>query len=121
MELSDEQIETLGSIRTIDLTTFGRRTGLPRRIEIWWFRVDGRFIITGTPGKRDWVANIQANPNVVVHAAGLDIETTVSRITDREQRVEVFAQPETRWYSSQSELEHLLAEAPMIEVHLRSG
>lgn len=118
MRLTTDQIERLASVRTINLTTFGRTTGLPRRIEIWWFRVGDRFVITGTPGRRDWVANIMANPRVIVHVDGMDIETTVSVITDKEQRLEVFKQPETRWYSSQAELEHLLAAAPMIAVQL---
>lgn len=58
------------------------------------------------------------NPRVIVHVDGMDIKATGSVITDRDRRLEVFKQPETRWYSSQAELEHLLAKAPMIEVQL---
>lgn len=58
--------------RTIDLTTIGRRSGRPSRIEIWWFYIEGTFIITGTPGARDWYANVLADPNVSIHVAGLD-------------------------------------------------
>ena len=35
---------------TVDITTTGRTSGLPRRIEIWMLDVDGRFFITGTTG-----------------------------------------------------------------------
>jgi deazaflavin-dependent oxidoreductase (nitroreductase family) len=108
----------LASVRTIDLTTFGRRSGLPRRIEIWWFHVDGRFVITGTPGPRDWFANVMANPKVVVHVDGHDLAGRASVIGDQEFRQRVFSQPETRWYSSQAELDRLVAEAPMIEIDL---
>lgn len=80
--------------------------------------MNGRFIITGTPGRRDWLANVIANPTVVVHVAGHDIETTARVIADRQHRLEVFNQPETRWYSSQAELDRLLDEAPMIEVDI---
>ena len=59
--------EWLAAQRTIDLTTVGRKSGEPRRIEIWWFHVDGRFIISGTPGRRHWLANILVNPDVVIH------------------------------------------------------
>jgi hypothetical protein len=48
---------------TVDITTTGRQTGLPRRIEIWMLDVDGRFFITGTPGQRDWVANPLSGPD----------------------------------------------------------
>lgn len=118
MHLDSDDLDRIGSIRTIELTTYGRRSGSPRRIEIWWFRVDNRFIITGTPGRRDWLANVGANPQVIVHVDGLDIEATASIVTERGRRLAVFNQPETRWYSSQSQLERLISDAPMIEVHL---
>jgi deazaflavin-dependent oxidoreductase (nitroreductase family) len=120
MAITPEDLDHLASIRTIDFTTFGRRSGKPRRIEIWWFHVNGRFIITGTPGRRDWLANVKTNPSVIVHVDGRDIETTASVIEDRDRRLEVFTEPNTRWYSTQAQLDRLLDEAPMIEVHLRA-
>ena len=45
----------------IDITTIGRRSGAPRRIEIWFHNIDGRIIITGKPGPRNWLANLIAN------------------------------------------------------------
>jgi len=51
-----------------DITTTGRRSGLPRRIEIYFHQFDGEYFLTGRPGrKRDWVANIEANPDFVLH------------------------------------------------------
>ena len=105
---------------TIDLTTVGRTSGEPRRIEIWWFRVDGRFVITGTPGPRDWYANVLSNPAIVVHVDGHDLEATAVPISDPAFRRVVFTQPETSWYSSMAQLEDLVATAPMIEVVLGS-
>lgn len=113
------EIDRMAAIRTIDLTTLGRKTGLPRRIEIWWFHVDGRFVITGTPGKRDWLANVIANPEVILHVDGHDLRGRAEVIEDAEFRRRVFTQPATRWYSSMAELEQLVATAPMIEVQLR--
>jgi len=52
---------------TIDITTTGARTGVPRRIEIWFHRVDGRWYLTGMPGRRGWYANLRAHPRFVVH------------------------------------------------------
>ena len=109
-------VDRLASHRTIDLTTFGRRTGLPRRIEIWWFRVDGRFIITGTPGRRDWLANVNARPEVVIHVDGLDLPATVRIVGDREFRRRVFTHPGVTWYRTQAELDDLVNTAPMVEV-----
>jgi deazaflavin-dependent oxidoreductase (nitroreductase family) len=53
--------------RTIDITTVGRRSGIPRRVEVWFHRVDGRWYLTGVPVPRSWYANLRANPRFVVH------------------------------------------------------
>jgi deazaflavin-dependent oxidoreductase (nitroreductase family) len=110
--------EALASHQTIDITTFGRRTGEPRRIEIWWFRVDDRFVITGTPGKRDWLANLVSDPRLIVHVDGLDLEATATLVDDVDFRRRVFTSPHTSWYASQEELDHLVATAPMVEIHI---
>jgi deazaflavin-dependent oxidoreductase (nitroreductase family) len=109
-------LERLAAQRTIDLTTFGRRSGIPRRIEIWWFHVDGRFIVTGTPGRRDWLANVIARPEVIIHAHGHDLPAMVALIRDPEFRRRVFTDPAVSWYRTQAELDRLVAEAPMVEV-----
>ena len=74
MVLTAADLTLLASTQTIDLTTFGRKSGLPRRVEIWWFNVDGRVFITGTPGKRDSLANVLAEPRVIIRANGVEIE-----------------------------------------------
>jgi hypothetical protein len=38
--------------RTIDITTLGARSGIPRRVEVWFHRVDGRWYVTGMPRPR---------------------------------------------------------------------
>lgn len=108
----------LASQQTIDITTTGCRTGRSRRIEIWWFLVEDRFIITGTPGRRDWLANLRADPHLTVHVGDRDIAATATPVTDVSFRRKVFTRPETSWYSSQAELDHLVANAPMVEIHL---
>ena len=59
--------QALGHDRIVDITTVGRKTGEPRRIEIWFERVDGRYYLTGRPGVRDWYANLRANPDFTFH------------------------------------------------------
>ncbi|HEY6627656.1 MAG TPA: nitroreductase family deazaflavin-dependent oxidoreductase [Acidimicrobiia bacterium] len=102
--------------RTIDLTTLGRRSGRPSRIEIWWFYIDGSFFITGTPGPRDWYANVLADPNVTIHAGEHDLPATAQLVTDVETRSKVFDSELTRWYSSQSQRQRLIDESPMVEI-----
>ncbi|MDH4116462.1 MAG: nitroreductase family deazaflavin-dependent oxidoreductase [Acidimicrobiia bacterium] len=108
----------LAAIRTIDMTTFGRTSGLPRRVEIWWFHTEDRFIVTGTPGPRHWLANLRADPRLIVHANGATFEAQAVEITDQAFRERFFrtADPEISWYSTQAELDVLVTQAPMIEV-----
>jgi deazaflavin-dependent oxidoreductase (nitroreductase family) len=49
------------------LTTIGRRTSRPHRIEIWFAATDGRiYLLAGGREQSDWVRNIQANAQVTV-------------------------------------------------------
>ena len=118
MASTHQTLDRLARHLTIDLTTYGRRSGEPRRIEIWWFRVEDRFIVTGTPGRRDWMANIRSDPRVVVHVDGFDVEGTATVVEDREFRRRVFMDPAISWYSTQAQLDQLVEEAPMIELEL---
>ena len=106
---------------TVDITTTGRSSGQPRRIEIWMLDVDGRFFITGTPGPRDWLANLRADPRLVVHLkrrAGIDLEATATEVTDPATRRQVLEHLTATWYRTQTSLDELEASAPMVEVQL---
>ena len=49
------------------LTTIGRRSGLPRQIEIWFTRHAGRYYLVAEHGlKSHWVQNLLAEPAVGV-------------------------------------------------------
>src|SRR4051812_29320780 len=115
-ELSDDP--------TVDITTIGRRSGLPRRIEIWMLDVDGRFFITGTPGRRDWLANLLHQPRVVVHLkrrAHLDLPARATAVADPDTRRRVLEHLAARWYRAQASLDDLVDRAPMMEVTLAPG
>jgi deazaflavin-dependent oxidoreductase (nitroreductase family) len=52
----------------IDITTRGRHTGQPRRIEIRFHNIEGQVYITGRPPRRrDWYANLLAHPAFTFH------------------------------------------------------
>lgn len=118
--MEDDLVDQLATSRTVEITTIGHRSGRPVRIEIWWFRFESRFIITGTPGPRDWLANLRADPRLIVHALGQDYPATTQPVTDRDFRRRFFAQPdaEVTWYRTQADLNDLIDNAPMVEVSL---
>jgi hypothetical protein len=52
----------------IDITTRGRNTGQPRRIEIRFHHIAGQVYSTGRPPRRrDWSANLLAHPAFTFH------------------------------------------------------
>jgi deazaflavin-dependent oxidoreductase (nitroreductase family) len=109
---------------TIDITTTGRRSGLPRRIEIWMLDVDGRFFITGTPGRRDWMANLTADPTLVVHLkrhSNIDLPARATTVDDTDTRRRVLEHLSAAWYRDQEPLDTLVATAPMVEITFESA
>jgi len=104
---------------TVDITTTGRTTGLPRRIEIWMMDVDGRFFITGTPGRRDWLANLRANPDFVVHLernGQLNLAARAIDVEDVPTRRLVIEHSSATWYRGQESIDVLVDSAPMVEI-----
>ena len=108
----------------VDITTVGAKSGLPRRIEINFLALDGSYYITGNPGnKRDWLANMKANPGFTVHIkAGeiRDVAATATEITDPDERAGVLYRILTDgWGNEPSKATHLLQRwvdaAPLVE------
>jgi deazaflavin-dependent oxidoreductase (nitroreductase family) len=122
--MSDETAAALAQDRIIDITTTGRKTGEPRRIEIWFHRLDGRCFITGTPGRpRDWYANLVANPGFTFHlkeSATADLPATARPITDPAEREQVLAgllAPLGAFTSKPGqEAEVWVANSPLVEI-----
>lgn len=104
---------------TIDITTTGRSSGRSRRIEIWFLNVDGRIFITGTPGPRDWYANLHTDNALTFHlkeSVQADLPGRARVVHDRATRRLVFEHPAAAWYRSQTPLDELIATAPMVEI-----
>jgi deazaflavin-dependent oxidoreductase (nitroreductase family) len=65
------------------LITTGRRSGRPRRIEIWFTRHDGRYYLVAEHGsKAQWVQNLLADPAVRVRVGSRRFRG-LARVVDR--------------------------------------
>ena len=54
-------MSALASQQFLYLTTIGRKSGLPREIEIWFVEFDGKYFVLAEHGEQaDWVKNIRA-------------------------------------------------------------
>ncbi len=106
----------LPDLTAVDLTTWGRTSGLPRRIEIWMVRVHDRSFITGTPGRRDWLANVRSRSKAIVHTDSDDVRCSVREVTDPDERRTVMEAAAAHWYRTQHDITDLISRAPMIEL-----
>jgi deazaflavin-dependent oxidoreductase (nitroreductase family) len=56
------------------LTTTGRKSGQPRTIEIWFaMRGSTLYVLAGGGSRSQWVRNLQLQPAVRIHVAGLEM------------------------------------------------
>lgn len=101
----------------IDITTTGRRSGMPRRIELVFHNLDGRIVISGLPGRRSWYANLLADPRLTFHLTGpvkADLPAHARPITEPVERREVMARVAGNW--GRDDLEVMLRRSPLVEV-----
>ena len=101
----------------IDITTTGRRTGLPRRIELVFHNIDGHVIVSGLPGRRSWYANLVANPQFTFHLKGAVkayLPATARPIIEPEERRATMQRVAANW--GRTDVERMLEHSPLIEV-----
>jgi deazaflavin-dependent oxidoreductase (nitroreductase family) len=113
--MNPELFATLARDRTIDITTTGAKSGRPKRIEIWTWVADGTVYLTGSPGRRDWYANLKASPEFTLHVKRglqLDLSARARTIEDPAERRDVL----TRVLGGSYDLEAWIAGSPLVEV-----
>jgi deazaflavin-dependent oxidoreductase (nitroreductase family) len=115
--------------RTIDITTVGRRSGEPRRIEIVFYWFEDSIYLSGIPGPRtrDWLANLTAEPHFTFHlkhGVVADLPAVATVIADPAERRRVLADfvdqfnqrngPESGW--PKAVLEEWVEGSPLAKV-----
>jgi len=105
--------------QVIDLTTTGRRTGEPRRIEIFLHDLDGRLFISGMPSprKRAWLLNVEADPHVTLHlkqGVAADVPAVARAIDDPAERRPLIEAAARRW--GRHDVEVMMRQSPLIEL-----
>jgi deazaflavin-dependent oxidoreductase (nitroreductase family) len=114
--------------RTIDITTTGRRSGEPRRIEIVFYRFGDDIYLSGIPGPaRHWLANLAAHPQFTFHlkhGVEADVPARATVIVDPGERRRVLATfveefnrrrgPDSPW--SEGVLDEWVEHSPLAKV-----
>ena len=77
--------------QTMKLTHYGRKTGKPHEVTIW-FVLNGDRLYIGTANvNRQWVQNVQKTPQVKLSIAGENVEGTARFLTDRAEHERAMA------------------------------
>ena len=115
--------------RTVDITTIGRRSGEPRRIEIVFYRFEDSIYLSGVPGPRprSWLLNVTAEPRFIFHlkhGVVADVPSIATVITDPAERRRILADfvedfnrrhgPDSEW--PDAVLEDWVARSPLARV-----
>ncbi len=104
----------------IDITTTGRRSGEPRRIEIVLHNVGGRLVISGLPMRgrtRAWIHNLEADARLMVHlkrGVVADLPATARVVTDEAERRELLVHVARNW--GRTDIDAMVAWSPLIEI-----
>ena len=106
-------------MNVIDITTTGRKTGQPRRLEIVLHSINGRLYVSGQPSRsrRSWLANLDANPKFIVHlkrGVRADLPATAREITDPNERRQVLEGVAAHW--NRHDVDVMVQYSPVIEV-----
>ncbi len=118
--MDDQTRQALSHGQRIDITTTGRRSGQPRRIEIVFHNVGGCLYITGMPHAertRAWLLNLEADPHFTFHlkdTTAADLPATARIITDETERRAVLTEVVKVWKNQ--DLETMVRYSPLIEV-----
>ena len=120
--MDDRTRRALSRGHLIDITTTGRRSGRPRRIEIVFHVIDGRIYISGMPGRaRSWLANMRTDPRFTFHLKGgtrADLPATARVIDDEAERRAILPHIARAW--GRDDLERMVRYSPLIEVEFDS-
>jgi deazaflavin-dependent oxidoreductase (nitroreductase family) len=118
--MDDNIRNALAHSGVIDITTTGRKTGRPRRLEIVYHVIDGRIYISGMPRadrKRSWLWNLESEPRLTIHlkrGITADLPATARVITDETERRAILEHVARAW--RRTDVENMVSYSPLIEV-----
>jgi deazaflavin-dependent oxidoreductase (nitroreductase family) len=123
MTATKQEIDAaLQGVQRVDITTTGRKSGEPRKLEIVFHNIDGRIYISGIPfpKRRSWLANLDADPHMTFHLKGkvrADVPATARVIENEPERRAILPYIARNW--GRKDLEQMVKQSPLIEVTLQ--
>lgn len=119
--INEQTRRALSRGHTVDITTTGRQSGQPRRIEVVFHSFDGRLYVSGMPRRerRSWLANLDADPRMTFHLKGAvqaDLPARARIIVDPAEREAVLRRIAQAW--RRTDVDTMVRWSPLIEVEI---
>ena len=84
-----ERLQKVGQRATLSLTHYGRKSGRPYEVTIWYLvDKDGLYLISANAA-RSWVRNVKARPAISLRVGNEVFNGNVRAITDKNERDKV--------------------------------
>ena len=83
---SFERLLRVGDRQTLRLTHYGRKSGRPYEVTIWYLVDDGRLYLVSANAARSWVRNVKVRPAISLRVADEIFNGNVRSITDVQER-----------------------------------
>ncbi len=86
---SFERLQRAGDHQTLRLTHYGRKSGRPYEVTIWYLVDNGRLYLISANANRNWVRNVKVRPAISLRVGDEVFNGNVRVITDKQERDKV--------------------------------
>jgi deazaflavin-dependent oxidoreductase (nitroreductase family) len=94
-----ERLKKVGDRQTLKLTHYGRKSGRPYEVTIWYLVDDDRLYLVSANANRSWVRNVKVRPAISLRVGNEIFNGDVRVITDKSERDKVNRLTERKyWY-----------------------
>ena len=98
MEPTMSRLEPFAGRQTLSLTHYGRKTGKPYKVTIWFILNGDKIYLANANKNRQWVRNVQKTPQVQLSIGGETFEAQARFITDRAEHEQVLAMVHRKYW-----------------------
>jgi deazaflavin-dependent oxidoreductase (nitroreductase family) len=95
---SFDRLRRAGDRQTLQLTHYGRKTGKPYQVTIWYLVDDDKLYLVSANANRNWVRNVKSRPAISLRIGNDVFNGEVRPITDPEERKKVNALVERKYW-----------------------
>jgi len=95
---SFKRLRRVGDRQTLRLTHYGRKTGRPYDVTIWYLVDDDRLYLVSANAARNWVRNVKVRPAISLRVGDEVFDGKVRAITDAQEREKVNGLVERKYW-----------------------